>query len=69
MMIGSHRSTVKQLRREGAELWTVQAKAAVTDVELWLRSILSHEIIERQHCSGPYDLILSLMASSDALTD
>ncbi|WP_162691344.1 hypothetical protein [Agrobacterium sp. LAD9] len=47
MMIGSHRSTVKQLRREGAELWTVQAKAAVTDVELWLRSILSHEMIER----------------------
>ena len=38
---------LKQLRHEGIELWTVQAKAAVTDMELGLRSILSHEMIEQ----------------------
>ena len=38
---------LKQLRHEGVELWTVQSKAAVTDMELGLRSILSHEMIEQ----------------------
>ncbi|WP_313193428.1 recombinase family protein [Shinella zoogloeoides] len=38
---------LKQLRHYRVELWTVQAKAPVADIELGLRSIISHDMIEQ----------------------
>ncbi|WP_345483488.1 recombinase family protein [Shinella granuli] len=38
---------LKQLRHQSVELWTVQAKAPVTDLELGRRSIISHDMIEQ----------------------
>ena len=38
---------LKQLRHYGVELWTVQNATPVTDMELGLRSIISHDMIEQ----------------------
>ncbi len=38
---------LKQLRHHGVELWTVQNAAPVNDMELGLRSIISHDMIEQ----------------------
>ncbi|WP_426129727.1 recombinase family protein [Pararhizobium sp. PWRC1-1] len=38
---------LKQLRHHGVELWTVQNKAPVNDMELGLRSIINHDMIEQ----------------------
>ncbi|WP_202033818.1 recombinase family protein [Agrobacterium larrymoorei] len=38
---------LKQLRHHGVELWTVQNSSAVNDMELGLRSIISHDMIEQ----------------------
>jgi hypothetical protein len=40
-------SILKQLRHYGVELWTVQNKTPVTDMELGLRSIINHDQIEQ----------------------
>ncbi len=43
-----HSSAIlKQLRHHGVELWTVQNAAPVNDMELGLRSIISHDMIEQ----------------------
>ena len=43
-----HSSAIlKQLRHRGVELWTVQNAAPVNDMELGLRSIISHDMIEQ----------------------
>ena len=37
---------LKELRFRDAELWTVHGKQAVTDMEMAIRAVLSHELVE-----------------------